>query len=64
MLRAEDYRLRAEQCFRKAQEARDDYHRKNFSRLANMWTEMARKTAAREEFSATLSQIERVIARQ
>jgi hypothetical protein len=64
MLRAEDYRLRAEQCFRKAQEARDDYHRKNFSRLANMWTEMARKTAAREEFSTTLSQIEQVIARQ
>ncbi len=64
MLRAEDLRQRAALCSRKAQEATDDYHKKNYSRLAKMWSDMASRTAAREEFSATLSEIEQAIARQ
>jgi hypothetical protein len=47
MIHAADYRMRAEDCARKAAEAKDDYHRKNFQQLAVMWTEMAEKVEGR-----------------
>jgi hypothetical protein len=48
MIHAADYRRRAEDCARRADEAQDDYHRKNFSQLATMWGEMANKAESRE----------------
>lgn len=47
MIHAADYRMRAEACARRAAEAQDDYHRKNFQQLAVMWTEMADKAEGR-----------------
>ncbi len=47
MIQAEDYRARAEHCARLANEAQDDYHRKNFQQLADMWFEMAAKSEGR-----------------
>ncbi len=47
MIHAEDYRMRARACARRAAEAQDDYHRKNFQQLAMMWTEMADKAEGR-----------------
>ena len=40
--------MRAEHCARLAEQATDDYHRKNFQQLAAMWTEMAQKAESRE----------------
>lgn len=48
MIRAADYRARAEHCARSAKAAQDDYHRKNFQKLAEMWSEMAAKAESRE----------------
>lgn len=64
MVSAAEYRRRAEECSLKAREATDEYHKKNYGRLANMWSDMASKTASRTEFSATLSELEQAIARQ
>jgi hypothetical protein len=64
MASAADYRQRAEECLRLANEAKEGYHKKNFSRLATMWSEMASKTEAREEFATTLSEIEDIIRKQ
>lgn len=47
MIQAADYRRRAEDCARQAEEAQDEYHRKNFSELAAMWSEMADKADGR-----------------
>lgn len=47
MIQAADYRARARDCARRAEEAQDDYHRKNFEQLAAMWTEMAHKAEGR-----------------
>ncbi len=47
MADAADYRKRAEDCARRADEAHDDYHRKNFQHLATMWAEMADKAEGR-----------------
>jgi hypothetical protein len=58
MISAEEYRLRAEQCHRLAEMATDDYHKKNYQRLAKLWTETAHKIEDREEFSSTLASIE------
>lgn len=48
MIYAAGYRMRAEDCARRAQEAQDEYHRKNFEQLAAMWSEMADKAESRE----------------
>jgi hypothetical protein len=64
MVSAAEYRERADECSRKARESTDDYHKKNFARLAKMWSDMASKTEARAEFSTTLSEIEQAIAQQ
>jgi len=48
MLAAADYRERAEDCLRLAEQAGDDYHRKNYQQLATMWSEMAQKAITRE----------------
>lgn len=67
MLYAEDYRAKAADCLRRAGEAGDDYHRKNFEQLAAMWSEMAAKAenravageaAEREALSDALSTIQ------
>ena len=42
------YRRRAEDCLLRASQSGDDFHRKNFSELAAMWTEMADKAEGRE----------------
>ncbi len=42
------YRLRAEECARRAREAHDEFHKKNFTQLARMWSEMADKAEARD----------------
>jgi hypothetical protein len=55
MIHAADYRRRAEDCARRANEAQDDFHRKNFSQLAAMWAEMADKADGRAEFVERLS---------
>jgi hypothetical protein len=47
MIHAADYRAKAADCARRAEEAQDDYHRKNFSQLAAMWSEMADKAEGR-----------------
>ncbi|MBS4082168.1 MAG: hypothetical protein KGZ73_01330 [Rhizobiales bacterium] len=47
MIQAADYRARAEDCARRASEAQDEYHRKNFQALAVMWSEMADKVEGR-----------------
>lgn len=47
MIHAADYRAKAADCARRAAEAQDDYHRKNFSQLAAMWSEMADKAEGR-----------------
>ena len=47
MIHAADYRAKAEDCARRAKEAQDDYHRKNFLELAAMWSEMADKADGR-----------------
>ncbi len=64
MVSAAEYRQRADECSRKAREATDDYHKKNYARLATMWSDMASKTDSRKEFSARLSEIEQAIAQQ
>jgi len=51
MIQAVDYRRRAEDCAQRASEAQDDYHRNNFQRLADMWSEMAKKSEGREAFT-------------
>jgi len=61
MVTAEEYRRRAEQCERLAEMAADPYHKKNYARLAKLWTETARKTVDREEFSSTLATIENIV---
>lgn len=48
MIHAAGYRMRAEDCARRARAAKDDYHRKNFQQLAEMWAEMADKAESRE----------------
>jgi len=52
MIQAEDYRAKAEDCARRASEAQDEYHRKNFRELAAMWFEMAEKAERRGGVSA------------
>lgn len=52
MIPAADYRAKAADCARRADEAQDDYHRKNFQALAIMWTEMADKAEGRAAFTA------------
>ncbi len=47
MILAADYRAKAADCARRAEEAQDDYHRKNFEQLALMWSEMAEKADER-----------------
>jgi hypothetical protein len=47
MIHAADYRAKAEDCARRAREAQDEYHRKNFLELAAMWSEMADKADGR-----------------
>jgi hypothetical protein len=47
MILAADYRAKAADCARRAEEAQDDYHRKNFQALAVMWSEMADKAEGR-----------------
>lgn len=47
MFQVNVYRMRAEDCTRRAQEARDDFHRKNYQQLAQMWAEMADKAERR-----------------
>lgn len=42
------YRRRAEDCRLRASQATDEFHRRNFRELAEMWTEMAEKTESRE----------------
>lgn len=42
------YRRRAEHCEQRSKVAKDDYHRKIYSQLAEMWTEMAEKAEHRE----------------
>jgi hypothetical protein len=60
MIHAADYRRRAEDCAKRADEAQDDYHRKNFSQLATMWSEMASKAESRS--SSTQSEIDDALA--
>lgn len=48
MIHAAAYRAKAEDCARRAREAQDEYHRKNFQKLAAMWFEMAEKCERRE----------------
>jgi hypothetical protein len=47
MIHAADYRAKAEVCARRAEEAQDEFHRKNFQQLAAMWSEMADKAESR-----------------
>jgi hypothetical protein len=47
MIHAADYRAKAADCARRAEEAQDNYHRKNFRELATMWSEMADKAEGR-----------------
>jgi hypothetical protein len=47
MIHAADYRAKAADCARRAEDAQDDYHRKNFLELAAMWSEMAAKAEGR-----------------
>lgn len=52
---AADYRLKALECARRASEAGDDFHRKNYQQLADMWFEMARKADERAGISSGAS---------
>ncbi|MCW5681933.1 MAG: hypothetical protein KF794_05120 [Xanthobacteraceae bacterium] len=54
MIHAADYRRRAEDCAKRANEAQDDYHRKNFLKLADIWTQMAEKEESRAPLLARL----------
>jgi len=47
MFQVNVYRMRAEDCARRAQDARDEFHRKNYQQLAEMWAEMADKAERR-----------------
>jgi hypothetical protein len=47
MIHAADYRKRAEDCAERANAAQDEFHRKNFQQLADMWSEMADKAESR-----------------
>jgi hypothetical protein len=47
MADAADYRRKAEDCVRLAEQAADDFHRRNFQQLAAMWSEMADKAEGR-----------------
>jgi hypothetical protein len=47
MFQVAAYRMRAEDCARRAKEAQDEFHRKNFQQLAAMWAEMADKAERR-----------------
>lgn len=63
MIQAADYRARAEDCARRASEAQDEYHRKNFQALAVMWSEMADKVEGRTgATAATPDQIDDALA--
>lgn len=53
MLGAADYRKRAEDCLRLAEQAGDEYHRKNYQQLATMWSEMAQKAMNREGITSS-----------
>ncbi len=55
MIQAADYRRRAEDCARRAEEAQDDYHRQNFQQLADMWNDMADKAEIRAPLVAHLA---------
>lgn len=57
MIHAADYRRRAEDCARRANEAQDDYHRKNFLKLADIWTQMAEKAESRAPLMARLGAV-------
>jgi hypothetical protein len=59
MIHAVDYRRRAEDCAKQAEEAQDEFHRKNFSQLAAMWTEMADKTEGRAAAAEVAERAER-----
>jgi hypothetical protein len=59
MILAADYRRRAEDCAKRAADAQDDFHRKNFSQLAAMWTEMADKTEGRAAAAEIVERAER-----
>jgi hypothetical protein len=61
MASAEEYRRRADECRRLANEAKDGFHKKNFERLEKLWAETARKTEDRRAFASTLATIENVI---
>ncbi len=39
--------MRAEHCAQMAAQAKEEFHRKNFQQLANMWAEMAQKAENR-----------------
>jgi len=70
VIQAADYRAKAEDCARRAAEAQDEYHRKNFQALAAMWFEVAAKVegrsgtepaaAARNEINDALATIREV----
>lgn len=65
MIQAADYRARAEDCARRASEAQDEYHRKNFQALAVMWSEMADKAEGRtgaNAAAATPDEIDEALA--
>ncbi len=47
MAEAADYRNKAQHCLQLAEQAADDFHRKNFLQLAAMWSEMASKAESR-----------------
>jgi len=59
MIHAVDYRRRAEDCAKRAEEAQDEFHRKNFSQLAAMWTEMANKAEGRAAAAEIAERAER-----
>ena len=59
MIHAADYRRRAEDCAKRAEDAQDEFHRKNFSQLSAMWTEMADKTEGRAAAAEIAEQAER-----
>jgi hypothetical protein len=50
VIHAAQYRQRAEDCARKALDAQDEFHKRNFSELAAMWAEMADKAEGRRVF--------------
>lgn len=61
MADAADYRNRAMDCARRASEAGDEFHRKNYLQLADMWSEMARKADERAGITSENTDQEEVI---